>query len=80
MRGLDFNPNASNLLASGAADGETLVWDLTNPAAPNSFKVVRTTFQLRAKPSCIICCCAPVQMSRACRSCLCLRGNTSPNT
>lgn len=41
MRGLDFNTNAANLLASGAADGETLVWDLTNPAAPNNFKVVR---------------------------------------
>ena len=40
VRGLDFNSNASNLLASGAADGETLVWDLTNPQAPNSFKVV----------------------------------------
>lgn len=42
VRGLDFNSNASNLLASGAADGETLVWDLTNPQAPNSFKVVST--------------------------------------
>ena len=50
MRGLDFNSNASNLLASGAADGETLVWDLTNPQAPNSFKVVgghAYTFRLK---------------------------------
>jgi WD40 repeat protein len=44
VRGLDFNSNASNLLASGAADGETLVWDLTNPQAPNSFKVVRAVW------------------------------------
>ncbi|KAI9352622.1 hypothetical protein BDR26DRAFT_849574 [Obelidium mucronatum] len=36
VRGLDFNPVDSKFLASGAADGELFIWDLTNPAKPYS--------------------------------------------
>ncbi|KAM0954325.1 putative transcription factor WD40-like family [Dioscorea sansibarensis] len=34
VRGLEFNPNVSNLLASGADEGEVCVWDLTKPLEP----------------------------------------------
>ncbi|KAI8607431.1 WD40-repeat-containing domain protein, partial [Chytriomyces sp. MP71] len=34
VRGLDFNPVDPKFLASGAADGELLIWDLTNPTKP----------------------------------------------
>ncbi|KAH7676991.1 Ancestral coatomer element 1 Sec16/Sec31 domain-containing protein [Dioscorea alata] len=34
VRGLEFNPNLSNLLASGADEGEVCVWDLTKPLDP----------------------------------------------
>jgi protein transport protein SEC31 len=36
VRGLDFNPLQSNLLATGAADAEVFIWDLTNPTKPYS--------------------------------------------
>ncbi|KAJ3404897.1 hypothetical protein CcCBS67573_g03486 [Chytriomyces confervae] len=36
VRGLDFNAVDSKFIASGAADGELFVWDLTNPAKPYS--------------------------------------------
>ncbi|KAJ3290152.1 protein transport protein S31 [Borealophlyctis nickersoniae] len=36
VRGLDFNPLQSNLLASGATDGEIFIWDLNNPTKPYS--------------------------------------------
>ena len=32
-----FNSFSPNLLASGAADGELVIWDLTDPAAPSLF-------------------------------------------
>ena len=44
IRGLDWNLNSQNLLASGAADGECLVWDLTDLTQPANFKVVRICF------------------------------------
>ncbi|KZT52640.1 hypothetical protein CALCODRAFT_81126 [Calocera cornea HHB12733] len=34
LRGLDFNPLQTNLLASGASAGEIYIWDLTNPTKP----------------------------------------------
>lgn len=34
MKGLQFNPLSSNLLATGAADGELCIWDLSNPTQP----------------------------------------------
>uniref|UniRef100_A0A0E0CF14 Uncharacterized protein n=1 Tax=Oryza meridionalis TaxID=40149 RepID=A0A0E0CF14_9ORYZ len=33
VRGLSFNPNAPNLLASGAADGRIMLYDLAHPLA-----------------------------------------------
>ncbi|KAM7267529.1 hypothetical protein ACFE04_009695 [Oxalis oulophora] len=37
VRGLEFNSITPNLLASGADDGEILIWDLTTPAEPSHF-------------------------------------------
>lgn len=37
VRGLEFNTNSTNLLASGAEDGELCIWDLANPSAPTHF-------------------------------------------
>ena len=37
VKGLAFNSFSPNLLASGAADGELVIWDLTDPAAPSLF-------------------------------------------
>uniref|UniRef100_A0A0D6QV06 Sec16 Sec23-binding domain-containing protein n=1 Tax=Araucaria cunninghamii TaxID=56994 RepID=A0A0D6QV06_ARACU len=37
VRGLEFNPNSPNLLASGAGDGEICIWDFANPIAPSHF-------------------------------------------
>lgn len=34
VRALDFNPFQSNLLASGAAESEILIWDLNNTTTP----------------------------------------------
>ncbi|KAJ3318995.1 protein transport protein S31 [Boothiomyces sp. JEL0866] len=34
VRGLDFNPVTTNLLASGASDGEILIWDLNQISSP----------------------------------------------
>lgn len=36
VRGLDFNPHQTNLLASGATNGEIYIWDLTTPNKPFS--------------------------------------------
>ncbi|GLJ29888.1 hypothetical protein SUGI_0590840 [Cryptomeria japonica] len=37
VRGLEFNPIAPNLLASGAGDGELCIWDFADPLAPKHF-------------------------------------------
>ncbi|KAF9486167.1 hypothetical protein BDN70DRAFT_846626 [Pholiota conissans] len=36
VRGLDFNPLQTNLLASGAVGGEVYIWDLKDPSKPYS--------------------------------------------
>ncbi|KAM0749096.1 hypothetical protein T439DRAFT_349169 [Meredithblackwellia eburnea MCA 4105] len=36
VRGLDFNTHQTNLLASGATNGEIYIWDLTTPNKPFS--------------------------------------------
>ncbi|SCZ91351.1 BZ3500_MvSof-1268-A1-R1_Chr1-2g01353 [Microbotryum saponariae] len=36
VRGLDFNQHQTNLLASGATNGEIFIWDLTTPSKPFS--------------------------------------------
>ncbi|CAM8920107.1 unnamed protein product [Rhodiola kirilowii] len=37
VRGLEFNANAPNLLASGADEGEICIWDLAKPTEPSHF-------------------------------------------
>jgi len=37
VRGLEFNPTMSHLLASGAGDSEVFITDLTNPASPSIY-------------------------------------------
>ncbi|CAM8961850.1 unnamed protein product [Rhodiola kirilowii] len=37
VRGLEFNANAPNLLASGADEGEICIWDLAKPSEPSHF-------------------------------------------
>ena len=37
VKGLDFNSFKPNLLASGATESEILIWDLSNPTAPNVY-------------------------------------------
>jgi protein transport protein SEC31 len=34
VRGLDFNPIQTNLLASGAVAGEVFIWDIKDPSKP----------------------------------------------
>ncbi|TFK96771.1 hypothetical protein BDV98DRAFT_608060 [Pterulicium gracile] len=36
IRGLDFNPIQTNLLSSGAVNGEVYIWDLKDPSKPYS--------------------------------------------
>ena len=33
---IEFHPRQANLLATGATDGEVLIWDLARPDAPTS--------------------------------------------
>ena len=37
MRGLEFNPSVSNLLASGAGESDVFITDLTNPGSPSVY-------------------------------------------
>ena len=37
VRGLEFNPNVPNLLASGAGDSEVFITDLSNPTNPSVY-------------------------------------------
>ncbi len=41
MRGLEFNPNAPHLLASGGDEGELCIWDVTSPAGPTQYPAVK---------------------------------------
>ena len=41
MRGLEFNPSALHLLASGGAEGELCIWDVTNTASPTQYPAVK---------------------------------------
>ncbi|KAF9623319.1 hypothetical protein IFM89_000808, partial [Coptis chinensis] len=43
VRGLEFNTNLPNLLASGAVEGEICIWDLANPAEPTHFPPLKAT-------------------------------------
>ena len=37
MRGLEFNPSVSNLLASGAGESDVFITDLNNPSSPSVY-------------------------------------------
>eukprot|EP00798_Chlamydomonas_sp_ICE-L_P021383 gene21383-28331_t len=41
VKGLEFNINSLNLLASGAADGEICIWDLTKPSTPSLYPALK---------------------------------------
>ena len=41
VRGLAFNPYSAKLLASGAADGEVCIWDLSNPSQPSLYPAMK---------------------------------------
>ena len=41
VRGLEFNPNALHLLASGGDEGDLCIWDVTSPAAPTQYPAVK---------------------------------------
>ncbi|XP_058078793.1 protein transport protein SEC31 homolog B-like isoform X2 [Magnolia sinica] len=42
VRGLEFNINSPNLLASGAEEGELYIWDLSNPADPTHYPPLKS--------------------------------------
>lgn len=42
VRGLEFNINSPNLLASGAEEGELCIWDLANPSEPTLFPPLKS--------------------------------------
>jgi len=41
VNGLEFNSFSPNLLASGAADGELCIWDVSNPAQPSLYPAIK---------------------------------------
>lgn len=41
VKGLQFNPFSSNLLASGAADSDVCIWDVASPAKPSLFPALK---------------------------------------
>ncbi|XP_068660881.1 protein transport protein SEC31 homolog B-like isoform X2 [Aristolochia californica] len=43
VRGLEFNINSPNLLASGADGGELCIWDLSNPKEPHIFPSLKSS-------------------------------------
>ncbi|XP_068661823.1 protein transport protein SEC31 homolog B-like isoform X1 [Aristolochia californica] len=43
VRGLEFNINSPNMLATGADGGEICIWDLTNPKEPHFFPVLKSS-------------------------------------
>ena len=48
VKGLAFNQMSPNLLASGGADGDIIIWDIANPKKPNAFP------PYKARLSCLI--------------------------
>ena len=49
VKGLAFNQLSPNLLASGGAEGDIIIWDVANPRKPTAFPPlkVRLTTQLQ---------------------------------
>ncbi|RWW53414.1 hypothetical protein BHE74_00040103 [Ensete ventricosum] len=46
VRGLEFSSLSSNLLASGADEGELCIWDLAKPSEPSHFPSLRVHMSL----------------------------------
>ncbi|KAK9829183.1 hypothetical protein WJX72_004364 [[Myrmecia] bisecta] len=45
VKGLEFNSFSPNLLASGGADADLCIWDLTTPARPNLYPALKSSGQ-----------------------------------
>ena len=43
VKGLAFNQLSPNLLASGGADGDIIIWDVANPRKPTAFPPLKVT-------------------------------------
>lgn len=41
VKGLAFNQLSPNLLASGGADGDLIIWDVANPRKPTAFPALK---------------------------------------
>lgn len=44
VKGLAFNQLSPNLLASGGADGDIVIWDVANPKKPTAFPPLKASF------------------------------------
>lgn len=44
VKGLAFNQLSPNLLASGGADGDIIIWDVANPKKPTAFPPLKASF------------------------------------
>eukprot|EP00201_Polytomella_parva_P000598 CAMPEP_0175077168 /NCGR_PEP_ID=MMETSP0052_2-20121109/23216_1 /TAXON_ID=51329 ORGANISM="Polytomella parva, Strain SAG 63-3" /NCGR_SAMPLE_ID=MMETSP0052_2 /ASSEMBLY_ACC=CAM_ASM_000194 /LENGTH=971 /DNA_ID=CAMNT_0016346555 /DNA_START=120 /DNA_END=3032 /DNA_ORIENTATION=+ len=43
VKGLEFNAFSSNLLASGAADGDLCIWDIARPNSPSLYPALKSS-------------------------------------
>lgn len=43
VKGLAFNQLSPNLLASGGADGDIIIWDVANPRKPTAFPPLKVS-------------------------------------
>ena len=43
VKGLAFNQLSPNLLASGGADGDIIIWDVANPRKPTAFPPLKAS-------------------------------------
>lgn len=46
VKGLAFNQLSPNLLASGGADGDIIIWDVANPKKPTAFPPLKASLSL----------------------------------
>jgi protein transport protein SEC31 len=53
VRGLDYNPLQSNLLASGAGEGEMFIWDMNQPTTPYSPGPTKSSKLVGADVTCV---------------------------
>lgn len=55
VKGLAFNQLSPNLLASGGADGDIIIWDVANPKKPTAFPPLKASFACVATASVTFC-------------------------